>query len=246
MSKVKTWADFNKFSFSSIAINESDPAQVLSDEDAKAAEEIKKQLGKDGIKIGDGITITDATLKGATLDFSSDGVEVVKKNDVEAAPKEDPNKTPSYSSGGYIVASPPGLSGAHSSDSDDRLKNLGDTIANAAEYARRGLKNTDRSDSPVFGSALSPDARKQIKDYFFGPGGETIPTTIGSSELGLSAFSGSSLNGGIDASNQKTFQSKKAEVLKTENTDLSKATSNLTQPNYYNIDKPSFVGSKEY
>ena len=98
----------------------------------------------------------------------------------------------------------------------------------------------------MFGSALSPDARKQIKDYFFGPGGETIPTTIGSSELGLSAFSGSSLNGGIDASNQKTFQSKKAEVLKTENTDLSKATSNLTQPNYYNIDKPSFVGSKEY
>ena len=205
MSKVKTWADFNKFSFSNIAINESDPAQVLSDEDAKAAEEIKKQLG--------------------TL-------------------KEDPNKTPSYASGGYSVASPTGLSGAHSSD--DTLRNLGDLVVNAAEYARRGLKNKDRSDTPTYGSALSPDSRKQIKDYFFGPGGETIPTTIGSSELGLSAFSGSSLNGGIDASNQKTYQNKKTEVLKTENPDLSKATSNLTQPNYYNIDKPSFVGSKEY
>jgi hypothetical protein len=248
MSKVKTWADFNKFSFSNIAINESDPAQVLSDEDAKAAEEIKKQLGKDGIELSDGIILTDVTLNGATLDFSSDGVEVVKKNDVEAATKEDPNKTPSYSSGGYTVSSPPpGLSGAHSSDSDAKLRNLGDTIANAAEYAGRGLKNTDRSDSPVFGSALSPDGRKQIKDYFFGPEGAPIPTTtVGSSELGLSAFSGSSLNGGIDASNQGTFQSKKTEVLKTENTDLSKSTSNLAQPKYYNIGKPSFVGSKEY
>jgi len=227
MSKVKSWTDFNKFSFSTIAINESDPAQVLSDENAKAAEQIRKYLKEKGVSV-DGITI----------DFSSDGVE--------AAPKEDPNKTPSYSSGGYTVSSPPpGLSGAHSSSSNDKLGNLADTLADAAEYAGRGLGNTIKSDSTTFGSALSADGRKQIKDYFFGTGGE-VETVGGGGVSGLSAFSGSALNGGIDASNQESYQNKKTEVLKTENPDLSKVTSNLTQPNYYNIGKPSFVGSKEY
>jgi len=231
MSKVKSWTDFNKFSFSTIAINESDPAQVLSDEDAKAAEQIRKYLKEKGVSV-DGITI----------DFSSDGVE--------AAPKEDPNKTVSYSTGGVTGGDRIrggdriGHTGAHSSSSNDKLGNLADTLADAAEYAGRGLGNTIKSDSTTFGSALSADGRKQIKDYFFGTGGEV--ETIGGGVSGLAAFSGSSLNGGIDASNQESYQNKKTEVLKTENPDLSKATSNLTQPNYYNIGKPSFVGSKEY
>jgi hypothetical protein len=231
MSKVKSWTDFNKFSFSTIAINESDPAQVLSDENAKAAEQIRKYLKEKGVSV-DGITI----------DFSSDGVE--------AAPKEDPNKTVSYSTGGVTGGDRIrggdriGHTGAHSSSSNDKLGNLADTLADAAEYAGRGLGNTITSDSTTFGSALSADGRKQIKDYFFGTGGEV--ETIGGGVSGLAAFSGSSLNGGIDASNQESYQNKKTEVLKTENPDLSKATSNLTQPNYYNIGKPSFVGSKEY
>jgi hypothetical protein len=231
MSKVKSWTDFNKFSFSTIAINESDPAQVLSDENAKAAEQIRKYLKEKGVSV-DGITI----------DFSSDGVE--------AAPKEDPNKTVSYSTGGVTGGDRIrggdriGHTGAHSSSSNDKLGNLADTLADAAEYAGRGLGNTIKSDSTTFGSALSADGRKQIKDYFFGTGGEV--ETIGGGVSGLAAFSGSSLNGGIDASNQESYQNKKTEVLKTENPDLSKATSNLTQPNYYNIGKPSFVGSKEY
>jgi hypothetical protein len=231
MSKVKSWTDFNKFSFSTIAINESDPAQVLSDENAKAAEQIRKYLKEKGVSV-DGITI----------DFSSDGVE--------AAPKEDPNKTVSYSTGGVTGGDRIrggdriGHTGAHSSSSNDKLGNLADTLADAAEYAGRGLGNTIKSDSTTFGSALSADGRKQIKDYFFGTGGEV--ETIGGGVSGFAAFSGSSLNGGIDASNQESYQNKKTEVLKTENPDLSKATSNLTQPNYYNIGKPSFVGSKEY
>ena len=234
MSKVKSWTDFNKFSFSTIAINESGPTQVLSDEERKAAEQARKYLEEKGVKV-ENITFT----------FSSDGVE--------AAPKEDPNV--SYSKGGVTGGDRirggdrVGPTGAHSSSSNDKLGNLADTLADAAEYAGRGLGNTIKSDSTTFGSALSADGRKQIKDYFFGTGGggggvvETIPS---SSKSGLAAFSGSSLNGGIDASNQESYQNKKTEVLKTENPDLSKVTSNLTQPNYYNIGKPSFVGSKEY
>lgn len=232
MSKVKTWTDFNKFSFSTIAINESNPTQVLSDEEAKAAEQVRKHLEEQGVKVGS-----------ISVSFSSDGVE--------AAPKEDPNKTVSYSTGGITGGDRIrggdriGHTGAHSSSSNDKLGNLADTLADAAEYAGRGLGNTIKSDSTTFGSALSADGRKQIKDYFFGTGGG--PEQVGGGGVsGLSAFSGSSLNGGIDASNQESYQNKKTEVLKTENPDLSKATSNLTQPNYYNIGKPSFVGSKEY
>lgn len=235
MSKVKTWTDFNKFSFSTIAINESGPAQVLSDEEAKAAEQVKKYLEEKGVSV-----------EKVTASFSSDGVE--------AAPKEDPNKTVSYSTGGITGGDRIrggdriGHTGAHTSDSSDKLGNLGDIFANAAEYARRGFGDTDQRDSLVFGSSEEAIAtsREQIKKYFFGTGGEPIPTIGGGSRIGLAAFSGSSLNGGIDASNQKTYQNKKTEVLKTENPDLSKATGNLTQPNYYNIGKPSFVGSKEY
>ena len=233
MSKVKSWTDFNKFSFSTITINESGPAQVLSDEDAKATEQARKYLEEKGIKVGS-----------ISVSFSSDGVE--------AAPKEDPNKTVSYSTGGITGGDRIrggdriGHTGAHSSSSNDKLGNLADTLADAAEYAGRGLGNKDKSDSTTFGSALSADGRKQIKDYFFGPDGEPRPTIGGGGHAGLIAFSGSSLNGGIDASNQESYQNKKAEVLKTENPDLSKATINLTQPNYYNIGKPSFVGSKEY
>jgi hypothetical protein len=232
MSKVKTWADFNKFSFSTIAINESGPTQVLSDENAKASEQVKKYLEEKGIKV-DGITVN----------FSSDGVE--------AAPKEDPNV--SYSRGGAtggdriggrdIV----GPTAAHSSDSSDKLGNLGDIVANAAEYAGRGFKDPTQGDSIEFGKSREAisTSREQIKNYFFGTGGRPVET-IGDGVSGLSAFSGSSINGGIDSSNQNSFQNKKTETLKTENPDLSKATSNLTQPNYYNIGKPSFVGSKEY
>jgi len=228
MSKVKTWTDFNKFSFSTIAINESGPAQVLSDEEAKAAEQVKKYLEEKGVSV-----------EKVTSSFSSDGVEVT--------PKEGPNKDPSYSSGGYTTSTPRGGSGAHSSDSSDKLGNLGDIFANAAEYARRGFGDTDQRDSLVFGSSEEAIAtsREQIKKYFFGTGGGGVET-VGSRPSGLEAFSSSALNGGIDASNQKTYQNKKTEVLKTENPDLSKATGNLTQPNYYNIGKPSFVGSEEY
>ena len=229
MSKVKTWTDFNKFSFSTIAINESGPAQVLSDEEAKAAEQVKKYLEEKGVSV-----------EKVTASFSSDGVEVT--------PKEGPNKDPSYSSGGYRIATPRGGSGAHSSDSSDKLGNLGDIFANAAEYARRGFGDTDQRDSLGFGSSKEDIAtsREQIKKYFFGTGGGEVETIPSSSPSGLAAFSSSYLNGGIDASNQKTYQNKKTEVLKTENPDLSKATGNLTQPNYYNIGKPSFVGSEEY
>lgn len=227
MSKVKSWTDFNKFSFSTIAINENGPTGVLSDEDAKATEQARKYLEERGIKV-----------ENITFSFSSDGVE--------AAPKEDPNKTVSYSTGGDRIRGGDrvGPTAAHSSNSNDKLGNLADTLADAAEYAGRGLGNTIKSDSTTFGSALSADGRQQIKNYFFGTGGG--PETIGGGVSGLAAFSGSSLNGGIDASNQESYQNKKTEVLKTENPDLSKATSNLTQPNYYNIGKPSFVGSKEY
>ena len=236
MSKVKTWTDFNKFSFSTIAINESNPTQVLSDEEAKAAEQVRKHLEEQGVKVGS-----------ISVSFSSDGVE--------AAPKEDPNKTVSYSTGGITGGDRIrggdriGHTGAHTSDSGGKIGNLGDIVANAAQYARRGFKNSDQADSLGFGSskdAANSTTREQIKNYFFGTGGEPIPTIGGGSHIGLAAFSGSSLNGGIDASNQESYQNKKTEVLKTENPDLSKATSNLTQPNYYNIGKPSFVGSKEY
>jgi len=236
MSKVKTWTDFNKFSFSTIAINESNPTQVLSDEEAKAAEQVRKHLEEQGVKVGS-----------ISVSFSSDGVE--------AAPKEDPNKTVSYSTGGITGGDRIrggdriGHTGAHTSDSGGKIGNLGDIVANAAQYARRGFKNSDQTDSLGFGSskdAANSTTREQIKNYFFGTGGEPIPTIGGGSHIGLAAFSGSSLNGGIDASNQESYQNKKTEVLKTENPDLSKATSNLTQPNYYNIGKPSFVGSKEY
>lgn len=224
MSKVKTWTDFNKFSFSTIAINESGPAQVLSDEEAKAADQIRKELEKSGISVGD-----------VSIVLSSDNVEAV--------PKDGKNGTVSYSSGGATAA--------HSSGSSGILGNLGDVVVSAAEYAGRGFKDPTQSDSVEFGksgNAGDTTTRQQIINYFFGGGGgggevETIPS---SSPSGLAAFSKSSLNGGIDSSNQKSFQSKKTEVLKTENPNLSKEMSNLTQPNYYNIGKPSFVGSKEY
>ena len=235
MSKVKNWTDFNKFSFSTIAINESGPTQVLSDEEAKATEQARKYLEEQGI-----------TVDSITVSFSSDGVE--------ATPKDDANV--SYSRGGAtggdriggrdIV----GPTGAHTSDSGDKLGDIADIFASAAEYADRGFKNTDQGDSVGFGSsrdAASATKREKIKEYFFGRGGGGGGVeTVGGSPSGLAAFSSSSLNGGIDASNQKTYQNKKTEVLKTENPDLSKATGNLTQPNYYNIGKPSFVGSKEY
>ena len=116
MSKVKTWTDFNKFSFSTIAINESNPAQVLSDEDAKATEQARKYLEEKGIKVGS-----------ISVSFSSDGVE--------AAPKEDPNKTVSYSTGGITGGDRIGHTGAHTSDSGGKIGNLGDIVANAAQYA---------------------------------------------------------------------------------------------------------------
>jgi hypothetical protein len=233
MSKVKNWTDFNKFSFSTIAINESGPTQVLSDEDAKATEQARKYLEEQGI-----------TVDSFTVSFSSDGVEAI--------PNEDP--AVSYSRGGATGGDrigggvTVGPTGAHTSDSGDKLGDIADIFASAAEYADRGFKNTDQGDSVGFGSsrdAASATKREKIKEYFFGRGGGGVET-VGSSPSGLAAFSSSSLNGGIDASNQKTYQNKKTEVLKTENPDLSKATGNLTQPNYYNIGKPSFVGSKEY
>jgi hypothetical protein len=220
MSKVKTWTDFNKFSFSTIGINESGSAQVLSDENAKAADEIRRQLEKDGITVGD-----------VTVVFSSDNVEAV--------PNDGANKTVSYSSGG--------ATGAHTSDSSDTLKNLADVVADAAEYSRRGFGDTKSEDWIGYGSSSdskNSTRRQQVKDYFFGSGAG--PETIGGGSPGLAAFSGSSLNGGIDASNQKTFQSKKTQSLKSENPTLSKDMSTLTQPNYSNIGKTSFVGSKEY
>jgi len=225
MSKVKNWTDFNKFSFSTIEINESGPTQVLSDEEKKAAEQARKYLEEQGVKV-ENITFT----------FTSDGVE--------AAPKEDPNKNVSYSSGGYVV----GSTAAHSSDSSDKLGNLGDIVVRAAEYSGRGFGDVESEDGIDFGKSTdgSNTKREQIKKYFFGSGGGGEIEGIGSSPAGLAAFSGSSLNGGIDASNQKSFQSRKTEVLKTENPNLSKEMSNLAQPNYYNIGKPSFVGSKEY
>lgn len=218
MSKVKTWTDFNRFSFGTIVINENGPAQVLSDEDAKAAEAIKKQLEKDGMKI-DGVSVV----------FSSDNVEAV--------PKDSSKGNVTYSSGGAT-------GGAYSSDSGARFGNLGDAVVSAAEYAGRGFKKSNSDDWIGFGSSKDSAAKQQIRDYFFGKDGS--PETIGGGSPGLDAFSGSSLNGGIDSSNQRVFQSKKTEVLKKENPNLSKDMGNLAQPNYLNIGKPSFVGSKEY
>lgn len=244
MSKVKNWADYNKFTFSGVTINEQKAAEVLSSEEAKASDEIKKLVEKGGIKLDDGITLTDA--KGVTLVYKSNSVQVVKKDGGQTAAKANPSNVVAKSE---TIGGTGGATGARSSDSSGKLGNWGDILVAAAEYADRGFKDAERSDGTTFGSGKGRinSGAQAIKNYFFGTGGGTEPSLgLVGGIPGLSAFSASSLNGGIDASNQEEFQDKKTNVLKSENPELSKATGNLPQPIYYNIGKPSFVGSKEY
>lgn len=219
MTRVKNWIDFNSFSFTEIKINENGPAEVLNTETKETEDQIKKRLEKEGVKVEDVVIV-----------FSSDDVQAVKK--------DGENSTVTYGSG-------VDKTDAHTADSSDKLGDFGDLVVSAAEYAGKGFKKTGSDDWIGYGSSKVSTDKQQIKDYFFGKGGSGIET-IGSGTSDVSAFSGSSLNSGIDASNQKAFQSKRAQEFSKENPVLGEETQKLSPPNYLNIGKPVFVGSDEY
>lgn len=222
MVRVKNWTDFNSFSFSTIKINENSSTEVLGSENKKAEDEIRKQLEKDGISVGD-----------VTIVFSSDNIETIENG-------------ATGTSTSVIKTDKTNKTDARTSDGDDKLGSLADVVAKAAISAREGFGKPDGSDSLFYGSSKDPDREQKIKNFFFGGGGGGGVETIGGGGPGLIAFSSSTLNSGIDASNQKTFQSKKAQEFSKENPALGNATQKLAQPNYAEIGKPLFAGSNDY